>query len=103
MLPAGKGFVAVYTENGIGDRIMARFADAPDGPWSGPSLLYTSPEMKKDKGVFCYSAGAHPWAADGNELVITYCENTWEFAKVFESDQVYRPKFVRVKLGEVNK
>ena len=42
----------------------------PDGPWSAPRLLYRCPEMGHDKGVFTYSAKAHPWAAAGNELVI---------------------------------
>jgi hypothetical protein len=97
--PGGKGYVAVYTENGLGDRVVARFADAPEGPWSAPLLLYTCPEMRKDKGVFCYSAKAHPWAAGDDELLVSYCVNTWEFARLFRDDAVYRPKFVRVKLG----
>ena len=96
--PMGKGYVAVYTESGLSDRIVARFADQPEGPWSAATLLYTSPEMKKDKGVFCYGARAHPWAANRNELVLTYCQNTWEFKNVFQNDSIYRPKFVRVQL-----
>jgi hypothetical protein len=97
-LAGDAGYVAVYTENGIGDRIVARFAPAPEGPWSAPLLLYKCPEMAKDKGVFCYSAKAHPWAARGNELVISYCINAWEFARLFKDEAVYRPKFVRVQL-----
>jgi hypothetical protein len=98
-VPGGKGYVAVYTENGLGDRIMGRFSGAPDGPWSEPMLLYKCPEMAKDKGVFSYAAKAHPWAATGRELVVSYCVNTWEFARLFRDAEVYRPKFVRVKLG----
>ncbi len=94
--PAG-GFVMVYTENGIGDRIVARTADKPDGPWSAPVLLHTTPEMKRDKGVFSYAAKAHPWAATGDELVVSYCVNTWEFARLFKDDAVYRPMFVGSK------
>jgi hypothetical protein len=96
--PGGKGYVAVYTENGLGSRIVGRFASAPDGPWSAPLLLYTCPEMAKDKGVFSYAGKAHPWAADGNELLVSYCVNTWEFARLFRDDMVYRPKFVRIQL-----
>ncbi len=96
-LPGRKSYVAVYTENGLGDRIVGRFADAPEGPWSAPVLLYQCPEMAKDKGVFCYAGKAHPWAA-GEGLLVSYCVNTWEFARLFREDTVYRPKFVRVKL-----
>ena len=97
-VPAGKGLVAVYTENGLGDRIVGRFADAPEGPWSAPLLLYKCPEMGRDKGVFSYAAKAHPWAATGNELVVSYCVNSFDFARLFRDNGVYRPKVVRVGL-----
>jgi hypothetical protein len=97
-VPGGKGYVAVYTENGLGDQIVGRFAGAPEGPWSASVLLYRCPELAKDKGVFSYAAKAHPWAAAGNDLVVSYCVNTWEFAQLFRDEQVYRPKFVRVEL-----
>lgn len=97
-LADGKGLVLVYTENGLGDRIVGRFATAPAGPWSAPVLLYRCPEMAGDKGVFCYAAKAHGWAVKGDELLISYCVNTWEFARLFRDAKVYRPKFVRVKL-----
>ncbi len=99
-VPGGKGYVAVYTENGLGARIVGRFADTPEGPWSAPVLLYQCPEMAKDKGVFSYAAKAHPWAPADNELVISYCVNAWEFARLFRDEEVYRPKFVRVQLGQ---
>jgi hypothetical protein len=98
-LPNRKGYLLVYTENGLGDRIVGRFAKTAAGPWSDPVLLYRCPEMARDKGVFCYAAKAHPWAANGDELLLSYCVNTWEFARLFRDDKVYRPQFVRVKLG----
>jgi hypothetical protein len=67
--------VAVYTENGLGDRIVGRFASASEGPWSAPLLLYTCPETGKDKGVFSYGGKAHPWVASGSELLVGYCVN----------------------------
>jgi hypothetical protein len=97
-VPGGQGYVAVYTENGLGDRIIGRFAGAPAGPWSAPVLLYRCPEMAQDKGVFSYAAKTHPWAA-GDELMVSYCVNTWEFARLFRDERVYRPKVVRIKLG----
>jgi hypothetical protein len=95
----GKGFVAVYTENGLGDRIIARFSETPYGPWAAPVLLYKCPEMAKDKGVFSYAGKAHAWASTGDELLISYCVNTHDFGQLFRDETVYRPKFVRVKLA----
>jgi uncharacterized protein DUF4185 len=97
-LPRGRGYVAVYTENGLGDRIVGRFAERPWGPWSAPVLLYRCPEMGRDKGVFCYAAKAHPWASAGDSLLVSYCVNAWKFARLFQDDAVYRPRFVRVEL-----
>ncbi|HEY7315537.1 MAG TPA: DUF4185 domain-containing protein [Gemmataceae bacterium] len=98
-LPGARGYVAAYTENGLGDRIVARFSKTPDGPWSAPVLLFKCPDMARDKGVFCYAAKAHPWAVKGDELLVSYCVNTWEFARLFRAEKMYRPKFVRVKLA----
>jgi hypothetical protein len=97
-VPGGKGYVLVTTENALGPKIMGRFAPSPEGPWSPAVLLYTCPEMAADKGVFCYAAKAHPWAATGNELVVSYCVNAWEFGRLFRDETVYRPKFVRIEL-----
>jgi hypothetical protein len=90
-------FVLVYTENGLSERIVARFAKEPEGPWSEPVLLYRCPEMARDKGVFTYAAKAHPWASS-DALLVSYCTNTWDFWQAFRDEKVYRPKFVRVKV-----
>jgi hypothetical protein len=97
-LPGGKGYVLVYSENGFSDRIMARFADAPRGPWSDARCLYTSPEMKKDKRVFTYAGKNQAWAQKPGELLVTYCQNMFELGPVFENEGIYRPRFVHVKL-----
>ena len=98
-LPDSHGYVAVCTENGLSERIVARFAPAPEGPWSDAVLLYKCPEMHADKGLMTYAGKAHAWAAGTNELVVSYCVNPWQFGRLFEDEKLYRPKFVRVKLG----
>jgi hypothetical protein len=98
-LPGLKRYALVTTENGLSDRIVGRFAAAPEGPWSEPVLLYTCPEMKTDKRVFTYAAKAHPHlAADGSELVISYVVNSFDLAPVLNDAGLYRPRFVRVGL-----
>jgi hypothetical protein len=91
-------FAMVYTESGLGDRIVGRFANEPDGPWSEPLLLYRCPEMAGDKGVFTYAGKAHAWASGNQELLVSYCVNTWDFGRLFRDEKVYRPQFVRVRL-----
>jgi hypothetical protein len=93
-----KRYALVYSENGLSDRIVGRFATSPEGPWSEPVLLYTCPEMKKDKKVFTYAAKAHAHLAGENELVISYAVNSFELAPVMNNADLYWPTFVRVKL-----
>ncbi|HET6572121.1 MAG TPA: DUF4185 domain-containing protein [Fimbriiglobus sp.] len=97
-LPGLKRYAAVYTELGLSDRIVARFAALPEGPWSEAVLLYKCPEMKRDKRVFSYAAKAHPHLATGNELVISYVVNSFELGPVVNDATLYWPTFVRVTL-----
>jgi hypothetical protein len=97
-LPGLKRYAAVYTELGMSDRVVGRFAEAPEGPWSEPVLLYRCPEMKRDKRVFSYAGKAHPHLATGNELVVSYCVNAFELATVINDATLYWPTFVRVAL-----
>jgi hypothetical protein len=94
-----KKYALVYSENGLSDRIVARFADSPAGPWSEPVLLYTCPEMKKDRKTFTYAAKSHAHLASGeNELVISYAVNSFDLAPVINNADLYWPTFVRVQL-----
>jgi hypothetical protein len=98
-LPKRSDYILVYTENGLGDEIAGRTSMTPFGPWSEPARLYKCPEMAGDRGVFCYSAKAHAWAANDDGLLISYCVNSWEFSRLFADSDVYRPQFIRVGLG----
>lgn len=102
-LPNKKGYVLIYTENGIGPRIVARFANSPTGPWSEPLLLYTCPEPARDRGIFTYAAKAHAWATTSSEahrvtLLVSYCTNAHDFWRLFRDTDVYYPRFVSVEL-----
>lgn len=94
-------YLLVYTESGLSDRVVGRVAASPDGPWSEPLLLFTCPEMAADNGVFCYAAKEHSWANKGNEILVSYCVNAWNFGRLFEDEAVYRPRFVWVTFGRL--
>jgi hypothetical protein len=97
-LPGLKRYALAYTESGLSDRIVGRFAPAPEGPWSEAVPLYRCPEMKADEKVFSYAAKAHPHLAGEDELVISYVVNAFELGPVMENADLYWPTFVRVRL-----
>jgi hypothetical protein len=96
-LPDVKQYVLVYTDGGLSERILARTAPGPTGPWSAPAVLYRCPEAGRDKRIFCYGAKAHPTLARGNELVVSYVANSFDFWQVAADATIYLPRFILVK------
>jgi hypothetical protein len=99
-LPDMKQYVLVYTDGGLSDRILARTAPSPVGPWSAPAVIYRCPEPGRDRKLFCYGAKAHPTLAQGNELVVSYVANSFDLWQVAADATVYLPRFIRVKYGK---
>ncbi|MEJ0090515.1 MAG: DUF4185 domain-containing protein [Limisphaerales bacterium] len=98
-LPALKRYVLICTEDGLSEKIMARTAPKPWGPWSAAAAVYRCPESAQDKRTFCYSAKAHPMlATTADELIVTYAANSFEFLQLMNNAQLYWPRFVLVKL-----
>jgi hypothetical protein len=90
-------YVLVYSENGLSPRVLVRTAKAPQGPWSSSIEVYRCPEGSV-KGVYCYQARNHPELANGSQLVISYCTNTFELGQVIRDAKLYFPRFIRVAI-----
>ena len=98
-LPSAQRYVLICTENGLSEKIIARTATEPWGPWSAATVVYRCPEAKWDKRIFCYTAKAHPMLASApDELIVTYAANSFDVAQVLDDARLYWPRFVRVKL-----
>lgn len=80
------------------NRIVARTAESPIGPWSAPATIYEFPEMSPknpiyDKDTFCYATKEH--VEFGNtEMVVTYVCNSMSLQKTIENMKIYRPQVV---------
>lgn len=97
-LPGRRQYVLVYTERGLSERILARTAPQPWGPWSEPVTAYQCPETGWDRRIFCYNAKAHESLSAGDELVVSYVANSFDFWQVAADARLYWPRFVRVRL-----
>lgn len=71
------------------------------GPFSGPELLYRTPETGGN--IFTYNAKAHPQLggsdSDGQRLLITYNVNSFDTDDVYADVDNYRPRYVDVLVG----
>lgn len=76
---------------GMGTDIVARYAQAPQGPWGEPVLVGKASEHGGD--VFAYNAKAHPELTKDGRLLISYNVNTSDLAKVVAEADIYRPRF----------
>jgi hypothetical protein len=86
----------VYTERGLSPRILRRTAPTPTGPWTSSVVLYTCPEMQRDKNLFTYAAKAHPEISPSGRLLVTYVVNSLDFWQVARDASLYWPRFVSV-------
>jgi hypothetical protein len=97
-LAATGKYVAVYSDNGISENIVARFAPHPWGPWDEPVILFQCPEVEGDEQVFCYAAKGHSeLSLAPDEIIITYVASSADFEKISKDAALYRPRFLRVK------
>lgn len=96
--PARGRFVLVYTENGLSERILARSAPDPWGPWSEPVELALCPESRRDPLLLTYAAKAHVTLSSDDELAVSYVVNSLDFWQVARDASLYWPRFLRVRL-----
>ena len=97
-MPSLRRYVAVTTENGLSDKIVARAAEQPWGPWSEARVIYNCPEAVLTRRVFCYAGKAHALLDGAGELLVSHAFNSHDFWEVVRDARLYWPRFVIVKL-----
>lgn len=84
---------------GFGKADLAfRLADSPTGPWTPIEPFYRPQEWAMPR-ILIYAAKAHPHLV-GADLVLTYATNTTPFARLVRRNDLYYPRFLRVRFRE---
>ena len=73
--------------------VMYRSTDIT-GPYTGKTLLYTTPETSGN--IFTYNAKAHPELGDDQRLLLTYNVNSFQSSDLYDEVDNYRPRYVDV-------
>lgn len=93
-------YVFVMQERALdtGD-IYSYISDNPTGPWRNEQHLFhaTEQENSADK-LFTYNAMSHPQYIENDELLVSYCVNSFEVPKIHANTDYYRPRFIRVPM-----
>lgn len=76
----------------------------PHRGFGNKRYIYSSPEPAADTtgNLFAYNALAHPQYTDGNQLLVSYCVNSFRVRDVFENVDNYRGRFIRVPLSIID-
>lgn len=94
--PFGDGWILVTqdTTEVYSPHIVAYFARTPVGPFTGKTLLYTTPETGGN--LWTYNPHAHPELSAGGRMVVSYNVNTMVNDELYTDVSIYRPRFVDV-------
>jgi hypothetical protein len=97
MTPLKNGkFLLVFQVLGLSDKVGARIADSPVGPFSDIIEIWKAPEW--EKGLWTYNAKAHYNLSKPGELLISYNTITPDFWNDIQKDAtIYHPRFIRLK------
>ena len=84
--------------------IVGYVSDRPTGPFTGKTLLYTTPETGLfgsygNPNVYTYNPHVHPELSQGNRLVISYNVNDFVSDELYADISIYRPRFIDVALA----
>lgn len=95
-------YALVFQEEGLGKYVGMRLGSSPVGPFGKVIRLFDcGPSVADDKDFFPYNAKVHTVLSQPNELLISYNVNSFDFFNdVKVHPQLYRPRFVKVKINE---
>lgn len=78
----------------LSSKIVMYRSDSLEGPWTGKTVLYSTPETGGN--VFTYNAKAHPELGNGHTLLVTYNVNSFDTNDLYTEVDNYRPRYVDV-------
>ncbi|MFI6324556.1 DUF4185 domain-containing protein [Nonomuraea sp. NPDC050556] len=89
----GNGYVLIThdTSEVLSPRIVMYTSCSPYGPFTGKTVVYTTPETGGN--IFTYNAHAHP-EISGDRLVISYNVNSFVNTDHYRDVTIYRPRFL---------
>jgi hypothetical protein len=99
-----KCFVLLNNEvtGSFSTKLVARKASSPQGPWSAPIDVYTTPESSQPT-LYTYNAHLHPENVNSSGVLVSYNVNSTaplgDPQSPFTNAANYRPRFVRVLFG----
>ena len=78
--------------------LYSAVSDLPYTGWESKKELYKLKPLKPEEDLFAYNPVAHPHFIKNDELLVSYCVNSFKLQDLFEDASKYRPVFIRVPI-----
>ncbi|RLD43573.1 MAG: hypothetical protein DRI89_04380 [Bacteroidetes bacterium] len=76
-------------------------SDLPYTGWKNKKELYKLKPLKVAKDLFAYNPVAHPEFTEQDELLVSYCVNSFNLEDLFQDASKYRPVFIRIPIDKI--
>lgn len=87
----------------LDEYVAIRTAPSLLGPFSAPERIYYCPEIDLFPEAMVYNAKAHPHLSDDGSLLISYNVNTSNWEALYNTADIYHPRFIRWEYGQPSK
>ena len=94
-------FVLLTQESGFSKNICVYTSDLPYKEWSEKKIVAEAEKPIADTNLFTYNALAHPQFIKNEELLVSYCVNSFNIEDLFLDAQKYRPVFIRIPINAI--
>jgi hypothetical protein len=93
---APNGYMLVSQDHAIGRDIVVSRATQPEGPWSLPEAVFSTPESSGN--IITYNAKAHEQLSSPGVIVVSYNVNSLVVGDVYANVDNYRPRLVEISV-----
>ncbi|MFA5820141.1 MAG: hypothetical protein WC854_12790 [Bacteroidales bacterium] len=90
----------LLTQERAGTDIYTYVSDFPNKDFHNKKFIYHTTESESDstKKIFSYNALAHAQYIENDQLLVSYCINSFQVRDVFENIEAYRAHFLRIPM-----
>lgn len=93
----------LLTQSGdfLASSLYSMTSDLPYSGWKNKKELYNIKPLEQVKDLFAYNPVAHPKFNKNDELLVSYCVNSFNLEDLFEDASKYRPVFIRIPIDQI--
>jgi hypothetical protein len=90
----------LLTQERAGADIYTYVSDFPNKDFHSKKIIFHTTESESDstKKIFTYNALAHVQYVENDQLLVSYCVNSFQVRDVFENVETYRARFLRIPI-----